>query len=174
MATARRGSSKSASSCSSSTMESIAFWLLLAAVIAGSILLILAFYRMYSTTQKKEPYQNEPRMLIYFSMNGCGHCQAFNPEWDELVAKVAKDELMKGKITLLKLDAEDARKYGVDRFPTVMYVKGEEKVEYEGERTAAALSEFIDKMMAEGSSSKLPAEEKTATAAEDKKASADK
>lgn len=150
MATIRRSKS-AAASCSSSTMESIAFWLLLAAVIAGSILLIMAFYRMYSTAAsgKKEPYQNEPRMLIYFSMNGCGHCQAFNPEWDELVAKVAKDELLKGKITMLKLDSEDARKYGVDRFPTVMFVKGDEKVEYEGDRTAAALSEFIDKMMAE-------------------------
>jgi thiol-disulfide isomerase/thioredoxin len=134
-------------------MEKVAFWLLLAAIVAGVALLIMAFLRAAKATSVpvpagKESYQNEPSMLVYFSMNGCAHCQAFNPEWDELVSQVTQDEARKAKITLLKLDAEDARKYGVDRFPTVMYVKGEEKREYEGERTAKALSDFIDEVLA--------------------------
>ena len=89
------------------------------------------------------------KTLLFLHMNGCGHCKDFMPEWDNFakshshsdtieVAKVEKDE-----------DPELMEKLGVAAYPTVVLVddKLNKIKEFDGDRTAAALTSFVEENM---------------------------
>jgi thiol-disulfide isomerase/thioredoxin len=76
--------------------------------------------------------------IEYYTMNGCPHCQRFNPEWEKLV-ELAKKE----GIETVKYDAREDRDKvsaaGVDGFPTIRIVRNGKAVVYEGARKADAI-----------------------------------
>jgi thiol-disulfide isomerase/thioredoxin len=76
--------------------------------------------------------------IEYYTMNGCPHCQKFNPEWEKLV-EMAKAE----KIETVKYDARENRdkvaEAGVDGFPTIRIVRNGKAKVYEGARKADAI-----------------------------------
>jgi thiol-disulfide isomerase/thioredoxin len=81
------------------------------------------------------------KTLGFFHMNECGHCKKFMPEWDKFAAG------NKGPIGHKKIEAGDdhpwLKKFGIQGFPTVLLIDGDEKVAtYEGPRTAQGLSDF--------------------------------
>ena len=77
--------------------------------------------------------------LIFFSMNGCGHCKKFKPTWQEFVQQNSsgiRTEIVDSNEPLTK-DMD------VKGFPTVMLVRGSQKVAtFEGDRTVADLNAF--------------------------------
>jgi thioredoxin domain-containing protein 5 len=72
----------------------------------------------------------------------CGHCKRLAPTWDELATAA------KGKFTVAKVDcttdSATCTENGVNGYPTVKLFKDGKLVqEYEGARTVAAFTEFV-------------------------------
>uniref|UniRef100_A0A6C0JC08 Thioredoxin domain-containing protein n=1 Tax=viral metagenome TaxID=1070528 RepID=A0A6C0JC08_9ZZZZ len=103
-------------------------------------LLHLVIYSNYLSSYL-ENFGN-PKELVYFHMNGCGHCKTFTPIWDDFAGKY------NGDIKLKKLERNEAGdmldKYQVQGFPTILLLdeQGNKKV-FEGDRTVSGLESFI-------------------------------
>ena len=104
-------------------------------------LLHLVIYSNYLSSYL-ENFGN-PKELVYFHMNGCGHCKRFTPIWDEFSGKY------NGEIKLKKLERNEAGdmldKYEIQGFPTILLLdeQGNKKV-FEGERSISGLESFIN------------------------------
>ena len=90
-----------------------------------------------------EVLKSDSLWLILFYAPWCGHCKAFHPQFEKL-AKASK-----GVFKIAAVNCEDNRdlasKYKISGFPTVLYF-GEDKEkteEYEGERKAEKIVEFL-------------------------------
>ena len=86
--------------------------------------------------------------LLYFSMDGCGHCKRFNPVWDQFVKENKHPGLKKVKVMSDTSDpAEKSKlsKHKVKGFPTIVLVIGDKGIPFDGERTIAGLDEFCNK-----------------------------
>jgi len=103
-------------------------------------LLHLVIYSNYLSSYL-ENFGN-PKELVYFHMNGCGHCKRFTPIWDEFSGKY------NGEIKLKKLERNEAGdmldKYEIQGFPTILLLdeQGNKKV-FEGDRSVSGLESFI-------------------------------
>jgi len=94
-------------------------------------------------------------------MNGCPHCEHMVDAWNEMAKKV-KDkglnvqvaEIEQGVISSIK--SKHADLLHVDGFPTLLCIsdKGKKNVKHDGERTAEALLEFIEKQATKQSGGK--------------------
>ena len=116
-------------------------------IVTAVILLIryLLHFLIYSNhlTSYLETFGN-PKSMIYFHMNGCGHCKKFTPTWDNFSSKYV------GPLKLMKYEQKEAgkemlEKYEIQGFPTVILVddKGDFKT-YEGDRTISGLESFAN------------------------------
>ena len=111
-------------------------------IIIVRYLLHLIIYSNYLSSYL-ENFGN-PKELVYFHMNGCGHCKKFMPVWDEFSGKY------KGDLKLKKLEREEAgddmlSKYQVQGFPTILLLDGQgNKKEFQGDRTVSGLESFIN------------------------------
>tara|TARA_B100001758_G_scaffold59875_1_gene49626 strand:- start:92 stop:511 length:420 start_codon:yes stop_codon:yes gene_type:complete len=111
-------------------------------IIIVRYLLHLIIYSNYLSSYL-ENFGN-PKELVYFHMNGCGHCKKFMPVWDEFAEKY------NGDLKLKKLEREEAgddmlSKYQVQGFPTILLLDGEgNKKEFQGDRTVSGLESFIN------------------------------
>eukprot|EP00727_Mastigamoeba_balamuthi_P013130 m51a1_g844 putative Protein disulfide-isomerase (306) ;mRNA; r:769679-770789 len=82
--------------------------------------------------------------MVMFYAPWCGHCKRLAPTWEELAAaqKVA------GKFRVAKVDAtaetDLANRFSVSRFPTVLLIRNGQATPYEGERTIAAFTAFVE------------------------------
>jgi glutaredoxin len=78
--------------------------------------------------------------VTYYTLNGCPHCTAFNPEWNAF-EKMAKVEGITTQKYDARTDREAVEKAGVDGFPTITITKNGNTTTYSGERKAGALME---------------------------------
>ena len=103
-------------------------------------LLHLVIYSNYLSSYL-ENFGN-PKELVYFHMNGCGHCKNFTPIWDQFSSSYS------GNLKLRKVERENAsselEKYEVKGFPTILLLDGSGgKKEFQGDRTIQGLESFI-------------------------------
>ncbi len=113
----------------------------------GAVLVFVYLYNKYVIPYMNyniENFENEnSKKLVYFYMNGCGHCEKFSPIWDEFISQ------NKSSITTHKLEREEAgnkiQKYEVKGFPTILLLdENNNKIkEYNGDRTLSALKKFV-------------------------------
>lgn len=88
-------------------------------------------------------FSSAPKIKVtYYTLNGCPHCTAFNPEWTafEKMAKVEGIETVKYDA---RTDRAAVEKAGVDGFPTITITQDGTTTTYGGERKAAALMETV-------------------------------
>lgn len=83
----------------------------------------------------------QPKELVYFYMNGCGHCKNFSPTWDQFASSY------NGNLNIRKVERADAGSeldnYQIKGFPTVLLLDGNGgKKEFDGERTIKGLESF--------------------------------
>ena len=84
------------------------------------------------------------KQLVFFHMNQCGHCKKMMPEWEKLERNYS------GDVTLRKVEASSGdsllKKNKVSGFPTILLLdeSGNKLKEYNGDRTAKSLEEFLN------------------------------
>lgn len=105
----------------------------------GLIIFALIAYKYKNT--KLETTQgnlNKKQVILYYA-DWCGHCKQFKPEWEKF-KKIAKN------VTTKEFTC-DNNKNGCDKikgYPTIIILNNGKRIEYEGERTANALVNFIN------------------------------
>lgn len=112
-----------------------------------SLLVLLLFVIftsiVYVFTKRAEMFESQP-VIKYFYLEGCGWCQKFSPEWDKF-AQAVKDE--KVNIVVQKLNAseneKEVEKENIQGFPHVHLIKEGKRVDFEMNRTAEDLMEFV-------------------------------
>ena len=113
------------------------------------IVLVVVAALLIALYMNKESFEgagssNHPStaILVFFQMDGCGHCDAFKPTWDELQVPVAK------KVVNAK-ERDTVEKYGVQGFPTIAYCpdglegSADSHSKHEGERSAEAINKWL-------------------------------
>lgn len=78
--------------------------------------------------------------VLFFSMNGCPHCENFKPEWEKLKQKY------KGKYDFREINANDKENesWKIGSFPTIIVKKGNEAMEHMGKNDYTNVSKFIE------------------------------
>jgi thiol-disulfide isomerase/thioredoxin len=78
--------------------------------------------------------------VLFFSMDGCPHCENFKPEWDKLKQKY------KNKYDLREINANDKENesWKINSFPTIIVKKGNEAMEHMGKNDFITVSKFIE------------------------------
>jgi thiol-disulfide isomerase/thioredoxin len=82
--------------------------------------------------------------LVYFYMNGCGHCNKFTPTWDKFCsANSSSIKTYKFEQAQVK---EQITTYAISGFPTILLLdKNNAKIdEYNGERSVEALTSYVN------------------------------
>ncbi|CRK33886.1 hypothetical protein BN1708_016291, partial [Verticillium longisporum] len=85
-------------------------------------------------TGSKKPW------FIKFYAPWCHHCQALAPTWAQL-GKEMKDKLNIGEVNC-DVEAKLCKEVGVRAFPTLLFIKGTERAEYEGLRGLGDLKSY--------------------------------
>lgn len=108
-------------------------------------------------------------VLVEFYAPWCGHCKQLAPIWDELGEKF-KDN---ADIVIAKMDstANELADVKIQGFPTIKYFPkdSDEVVDYNGERTLAAFTKFLESGGKDSGPSEEEAEEVDETDEDDKK-----
>ncbi|KAF2717354.1 protein disulfide isomerase [Polychaeton citri CBS 116435] len=86
--------------------------------------------------------------FIKFHTPWCHHCQAMAPNWQ------AMSRQMQGKLNIGEVNCETEKRLCKDvqvaAYPTIMFMKGGERVEYDGLRGVGDLMSFANKAVASG------------------------
>lgn len=88
------------------------------------------------------------RELLFFTLEGCGHCENMKPAWNLLVQNYGEN----GQVKLIQVKAKEnqdlVQKYKVEGFPTLLYVKDTKiAAKYGGDRTYEDLIKFLKHSM---------------------------
>ena len=80
-------------------------------------------------------------MIVFLYAPWCGHCKTFKPTWNKIKKKYS------GKIQTKEINSDkqpqEIKKYKVEGFPTVLFMKGNQRIEYQGDRSAEDLDKFF-------------------------------
>jgi thiol-disulfide isomerase/thioredoxin len=99
------------------------------------------YLQLKTLKQSQKGGADKPTLKLFKSEN-CGHCINFKPLWNEL-----QDEL-KDKINFKTFDAVENNKemqaYGIKGYPTLILERGNNKVEFNGDRNKENIINFIN------------------------------
>lgn len=100
---------------------------------------------MRSVSQSAENFQNPEagaaKIVLYY-VPWCPHCKNVMPEWNKLEQEAGNTGVSVEKVDC-EQQPEEAQKQDVEGFPTIILFKDGKVINYEGERTADALKQFI-------------------------------
>lgn len=117
------------------------------------LLYVIVYYVLPSNMLFKENFENanvdsmnkdNSKKLVYFYMNGCGHCKNFTPTWDEFCSANSSS------IKTYKFEQAQVREkiteYNISGFPTILLLdENNAKIdEYSGERSVEALTSYVN------------------------------
>ena len=93
--------------------------------------------------------KDKKHAFVLFYLQGCGPCNATRPEWEKvphhLEHHAKNPNLMIADVDQSAIDHVKHNSGGIDGFPTIRHIKGDEVNEYSGERTAEGLAKWMDK-----------------------------
>lgn len=83
-------------------------------------------------------------LLVEFYAPWCGHCKKLAPEFSAAAEVLAKNDppMFLGKVDAT-VEKDLGEKYGVQGFPTLIYFKNGERVDYNGGRTKDTIVEWV-------------------------------
>ena len=109
----------------------------------------LDFFNNITKSEPKKP------MIVKYYMTGCIHCTKLEPEWNKFEdqLKVNHDDDNNDnddKSMVIQLNSNFMDKANIPNvmgFPTISYIKEEEKIDHDGERTADEIMKFYKKAL---------------------------
>ena len=119
-------------------------------LIALGVSLAVGYAFMMGSLPKSEAYASQlGKELVFFSMNGCGHCDAMMPAWKQLVSNYGSENAyIEYKHVVAQERPDLIEKYNVQAFPTILALKdGEIAQTYEGDRSYEDLLRFANYAM---------------------------
>ena len=120
-------------------LQSFNFLSLLLLVIGVFLLGCLANLMIGNNKTSLEGMSNQ-KELNYYYMDGCPHCTAFDPKWDEFKSSY------NGSLKLNKIESENApQSLGITGFPSILIVVNGEKKDELQTRTVEALNTMANK-----------------------------
>lgn len=112
------------------------------------VVVLVYFVRKYILKSREGlDINSDKKSIVYCHMNGCGHCEAFNPIWEQFMNGSKLPTLNYAKVEASE-DPKFMDKMGVQGFPTVIAVDtdGSKIKEHEGDRTVDALEDFANEI----------------------------
>jgi thiol-disulfide isomerase/thioredoxin len=120
-------------------LQSFSFLSLLLLVIGVFVVGCLVNLMIGNNKTSLEGMSNQ-KELNYFYMDGCPHCTAFDPKWDEFKSSY------NGSLKLNKIESANAPKsLGISGFPSILIVANGEKKDELQSRTVEALNSMAKK-----------------------------
>ena len=142
MARGSRGSKKMMKSLMSEDMLTC----VLLVVVIGLMIYTAMLYKENFTDI--ETGDGKSKLVMYYA-NWCGHCKRAEPEMKKLEAKLKKqNNKVNGKeVEVVYVDGDQEeellKKEDVQGFPTIRLYRLSDMIEYQGERVADSLMEFL-------------------------------
>jgi thiol-disulfide isomerase/thioredoxin len=119
--------------------------------ILGGVLLIIVIIIIFLNRDLKEKFEDTKKITIHlYKAQWCGHCKVFLPIFEDFKRKIEKEEL---SVSIKIIDADDKETQklmednGIEGFPTVLFIKGTNKIKYEGERTVDGLMKMTKSLL---------------------------
>lgn len=110
------------------------------------VLAILAILFLLYRNKKSEGFSQEKEVYLFYA-TWCGHSKAMLPQWEQKVIPHFKDS----GVNIISVDVDDEKhkelidKYNVSAYPTIILSKEGKNVEYQGNRTAEDIIDWVNK-----------------------------
>jgi thiol-disulfide isomerase/thioredoxin len=112
---------------------------------------------MPANTQKEHKKKNKSNKkglyVILIHANGCGYCEQLMPEWEKMEGMVKGDNTLNGKCDVVKIERANMeneminnREIPVAGYPTIVSIKDGNLHNYNGDRTADELLNWIKQL----------------------------
>ena len=100
----------------------------------------------------REGFNDNSAKLKLFYADWCGHCTKFKPIFDGDLKKLINNSNIPVELEAIDCDKypEEARKYGVTGFPTLILEVNDKSIKYQGEREPEKIKQFIKKHINSG------------------------
>jgi len=84
--------------------------------------------------------------VILFYADWCGHCKTFKPNWDEWSKEFEKthDDIQFNSVEDKELQSKEWSDFKISGFPTLMMIKNDKQILFQGPRTKELIEEWID------------------------------
>ena len=120
------------------------------APVALGIIMIIVLLSMMFFRKEKFTVSRLNRELVFFSMDGCGHCEELKPTWDLLVTNYGNNNYIELKQVVSQQRPDLVKQYGVTGFPTILALhNGQILKKYDGDRTYESLVRFMNHAMSD-------------------------
>jgi len=122
---------------------SLKIWLLLA--------VIVGYYMYCNNKNSKEKFSIEETTVKVFNFNTewCGYSKQFQPIWDKFQSKHKNNKSV--RIMDVKCDQKKnenlCNKYEVPGYPSIIFEKGNQKIDYQGPRSLEGLEAQLKKLL---------------------------
>lgn len=108
------------------------------------LLCAVVFYVVFNSQYYSEHFEAaKKKTLILYYAPWCPHCKPVKPIFDELKTIYAGNK----EVTIVTINGDEhkdkLKEQNVKGYPTIKLIVGEDSFDYEGERTAEKLQEFI-------------------------------
>lgn len=120
-------------------------------MILGIAVIVMILIRVYVRASRMSGFEGFAGegggQLVIATWQKCGHCIKAKPEFDRL-ASMTLPKLRDGSsVTLRHLDADadkaEIASLGIKGYPSILLLKGGDRIEYDGERTADGIISFL-------------------------------
>lgn len=120
-------------------------------ILISTIIVVIAFtytYLMGYLSSESFAISQLGRELVFFSMEGCPHCDDMKPTWELLRSNYGNNDYIELKQVVAQQSPELTQKYNVQSFPTILALKdGELNMKYDGDRSYESLLQFMNLSM---------------------------
>ena len=120
-------------------------------IILGLAVIILVLIRVYVRASRMGGFEGfeggSDCDLVIATWKQCGHCIKAMPEFEKLQSLELPKLRDGSSVRLRMLDADsdkgDIESLGIRGYPSILFLKGGERIEYEGPRTAEGIISFL-------------------------------
>jgi protein disulfide-isomerase A1 len=106
------------------------------------LLCVVLFYVVFNSQYYSEHFDTQKTLTLYYAP-WCPHCKPVKPIFDELTKIYAGNSSIKINTVNGDEHPEKLKEQGVKGYPTIKLSVNGNTIDFEGERTAEKLQEFI-------------------------------